>query len=59
MRMATLHYDTKQSEGVVKWNIELDMTKPNVGMMDTIKDWIAELTITYNDLHKVTFRDKE
>ena len=55
MRLATLHYDTRQSEGVVKWDAELDMTKPNVGMMDTIKDWIAELTITYNDLHKVTF----
>lgn len=59
MRLATLHYDTRQSEGVVKWDIELDMTKPNVVMLDTLVDWLAALTITYNDLHKVTFGDKE
>ncbi len=55
MRLATLHYDTKQSEGVVKWDTDPDLTKPNVELLDTLKDWIGELTITYNDLRKVTF----
>jgi hypothetical protein len=55
MKRATLHYDTKQSEGVVSWDIRVDFTKPDVVLMDTIVDWIAELTATYNDLHKVTF----
>jgi hypothetical protein len=57
MRLATLHYDTKQSEGVVKWDTDPDLTKPNVMLLDTLRDWIAELTITYNDLRKVTFSD--
>jgi len=57
MRLATLHYDTKQSEGVVKWDTDPDLTKPNVVLLDTLRDWIGELTITYNDLRKVTFSD--
>ena len=53
MKLATLH--SKHGEGVVKWHTELDLTKPDVVMLDVLGDWIAILTVAYTDLHKTTF----
>ena len=56
MKLGTLHYDFRTAEGFVKWNKDaVDLTQPNVVMLDSLGDWIAELTLTYNDLHAVTF----
>lgn len=55
MKLGTLHYNTRSEEGEVKWEPTLDLTRPDVGMLDTLGDWIAILTIAYNDLHAITY----
>lgn len=55
MKLGTLRYNTKSEEGEVKWEPTMDLTRPDVGMLDTLGDWIAILTITYNDLHAITY----
>jgi hypothetical protein len=35
----------------------VDLTKPDVVMLDILGDWIALLTIAYTDLHKLTYPD--
>lgn len=59
MKLGTLHYDFRTGEGHVKWKEDVvDLTQPNVVMLDSLGDWIAELTIAYNDLHAVTFPEE-
>lgn len=58
MKLGTLHYDTRSEEGTVKWEPTVDLTVPDVGMLDTLGDWIAVLTIAYNDLHTKIYPEK-
>jgi hypothetical protein len=55
MKLGTLHYDNKSEEGVVKWDFVVDLTKPDVVMLDILGDWIADLTTAYNNLHAITY----
>ena len=55
MKLGTLHYDNKSEEGVVKWDPVVDLTEPDVVMLDILGDWIADLTIAYNDLHAIIY----
>lgn len=55
MRLGSLNYNKWSEEGEVKWEPTVDLTRPDVGMLDTLGDWIAILTLTYNDLHKITY----
>lgn len=58
MKLGTLHYNKRSEEGEVKLDPSVDLTKPDVVMLDILGDWIAILTLTYNDLHKVTFPEE-
>ena len=55
MKLGSLNYNTRSEEGEVKWNVGVDLTKPDVVMLDILGDWIALLTIAYEDLRKTTF----
>jgi hypothetical protein len=59
MRLGSLNYNPRSEEGEVKWEPTMDFSRPDVGMLDTLGDWIAILTDTYNDLHAVTFKDTD
>ena len=58
MKLGTLNYDTNSEEGAVKWNADVDLTKPDVVMLDILGDWIAILTLAYNDVHKITYPEE-
>lgn len=55
MKLGSLNYNTRSEEGEVKWHVGVDLTKPDVVMLDTLGDWIAILTLAYEDLRKTTF----
>jgi len=55
MKLGTLNYNTRSEEGEVKWHAGVDLTRPDVVMLDTLGDWIAILTLAYTDLHKITY----
>ena len=55
MKLGSLNYNTRSEEGEVKWHAGVDLTKPDVVMLDILGDWIALLTVAYTDLHKTTF----
>ena len=59
MKLGTLHYNPRSEEGEVKWEPTMDLTRPDVGMLDTLGDWIALLTIAYTDLYEITFPEGE
>lgn len=58
MKLGTLHYSDRTEEGYVKFAKTLDLTNPNVVVLDTLQDWIVSLTNTYNDLLAVTFPEE-
>ena len=51
MRLGTLHYDTRKEEGVVR----LEGLPPDVVSLDTLKDWIGQLTDEYNRMLEEVF----
>ena len=55
MKLGSLNYNTRSEEGEVKWHVGVDLTKPDVVMLDILGDWIALLTVAYEDLRKTTF----
>lgn len=55
MKLGSLNYNTRSEEGEVKWHVGVDLTKPDVVMLDILGDWIATLTLAYEDLRKTTF----
>ena len=55
MKLGSLNYNSRSEEGEVKWEPTMDLTRPDVGMLDTLGDWIAILTIAYTDLHKIIY----
>lgn len=55
MKLGSLNYNTRIEEGEVKWHVGVDLTKPDVVMLDILGDWIAILTLAYEDLRKTTF----
>jgi hypothetical protein len=55
MRLASLCYDTRKEEGVIKWGPNVDLTEPDVVMLDILKDWIHDLETAYEALRKITF----
>lgn len=55
MKLGSLNYNTRSEEGEVKWHVSVDLTKPDVVMLDILGDWIAILTVAYEDLRKTTF----
>ena len=57
MKLGTLHY--KHGEGEVRLAPSIDLTKPDVVTLDILGDWIALLTIAYDDLYKITFPEGE
>ena len=59
MRLGSLNYNPRSEEGEVKWEPTMDLTRPDVGMLDTLADWIAILTVAYNDLCQITFPETE
>lgn len=59
MRLGSLNYNSRSEEGEVKWEPTMDLTRPDVTMLDTLSDWIAILTIAYNDLCQITFPETE
>ena len=58
MKLATLKYNEWIEEGEVKWGPGVDLTVPDVVMLDALRDCILILSEAYNDLHKVTFSEK-
>jgi hypothetical protein len=58
MKLGTLNYNPHSAEGEVKWNADVDLTKPDVVMLDVLGDWIAILTLAYNDVHKITYPEE-
>ena len=54
MKLGSLTYDTIAEEGRVRFDKTVDLTNPDVVMMDILQDWIISLTDTYNDLLAVT-----
>lgn len=54
-KLGTLHYNTRSEEGEVKWREGVNLTEPDVVMLDILKDWIGILTETYDNLCKITF----
>lgn len=54
-KLGSLNYNTRSEEGEVKWHVGVDLTKPDVVMLDILGDWIALLTVAYEDLRKTTF----
>lgn len=55
MKLGSLTYDTIAEEGRVRFDKTVDLTNPDVVMMDILQDWIISLTDTYNDLYAITF----
>jgi hypothetical protein len=55
MKLGTLHYSKRKEEGVVKLGPTVDLTVPDVVMLDILGDWIADLTTAYNNLHAITY----
>jgi hypothetical protein len=53
MKLGSLNYNTRSEEGEV--SVIADLTKPDIVMLDILGDWIALLTIAYEDLHKLTY----
>jgi len=58
VKLATLKYNEWIEEGEVKWDPGVDLTVPDVVMLDALRDCILILSEAYNDLHKVTFSEK-
>ena len=58
MKLGSLNYNPHSEEGEVQWHVSVDLTKPDVVMLDILGDWIALLTIAYNDLHKLTYPEE-
>ena len=54
MKLGTLNYSNRTEEGYVKFDKTVDLTNPDVVMLDILHDWIISLTNTYNDLLAVT-----
>lgn len=59
MKLGTLNYSLRREEGEIRWDKSVDLTKPDVVMLDILSDWITALTITYNDLCQITFPETE
>jgi hypothetical protein len=55
MKLGSLNYNARSEEGEVKWHVSVDLTKPDVVMLDILRDWIVTLTDAYEDLRKTTF----
>lgn len=55
MKLGSLNYNTRSEEGEVKWREGVNLTEPDVVMLDILGDWIALLTVAYEDLRKTTF----
>ena len=53
MKLGSLNYNPHSEEGEV--SVSADLTKPDIAMLDILGDWIALLTIAYEDLRKTTF----
>jgi len=51
MRLGTLHYDMRKEEGVVR----LEGLPPDVVSLDTLQDWIGQLTDEYNRMLEEVF----
>jgi hypothetical protein len=58
VKLATLKYNEWIEEGEVKWDPGVDLTVPDVVMLDALRDCILILSEAYNALHKVTFSEK-
>lgn len=52
-KLGSLNYNTRSEEGEV--SVIADLTKPDVVMLDILGDWIALLTVAYEDLYKITY----
>lgn len=59
MKLGTLNYNQNSEEGEVKFEPSVDLTQPDVVMLDILGGWIAALTIAYNDLIQITFPHEE
>lgn len=59
MKLGILHYNTKTEEGEVKWEPTMDLTKPDVVMLDTLGDWISVLTLAHEDMHKLIYPENK
>lgn len=59
MKLGTLNYSLRREEGEIRWDKSVDLTKPDVVMLDTLADWLSILTIAYNDLCQITFPETE
>lgn len=55
MKLGTLTYNQRSEEGEVKWGKDVNLTEPDVVMLDILGDWIAILTVAYEDLRETTF----
>jgi hypothetical protein len=55
MKLGTLTYNQRSEEGEVKWGADVNLTEPDVVMLDILRDWIVILTDAYEDLRKTTF----
>jgi hypothetical protein len=53
MKLGSLNYNPHSEEGEV--SVIADLTKPDVVMLDILGDWIALLTVAYEDLRKLTY----
>lgn len=58
MKLGTLNYSSRTEEGYVKFDKTVDLTNPDVVMLDILHDWIISLTNTYNDLYAITFPEE-
>ena len=59
IKLGTLHYDTNSEEGEVKWADSVDLTRPDVVMLDILGDWVSILTVAYDDMHKLVYPTEE
>lgn len=59
IKLGTLHYDTNSEEGEVKWADTVDLTRPDVVMLDILGDWVSILTAAYDDMHKIIYPTEE
>ena len=59
MKLGTLHYNTKIVEGEVKWEPTMDLTKPDVVMLDILGDWISVLTLAHEDMYKLIYPENK
>ena len=50
MKLGSLNYSATTGEGTVKFAKTVDLTNPDIVLLDSLQDWICILTDTYNSL---------